>query len=131
MNRAIVVLALLLVSGCAQLLPHQPQYLEPHEMLLDGIQALSTDGSTAKLEALIVKHPESRQAAAAMQLLKKTSEPQQAMTDNSGKAEVEKLRNQNHRLSEELGKLRQDNELMKNDLEKLRQLLIKSEKRSS
>jgi hypothetical protein len=120
-----VVLILFLLSGCTQLLPHQTQSSDPCDMLLDGIQTLMKDGSTVELEALIKKYPESRQAAAAMQLL---NEPQPTTI---GKTDVEKLRNQNNRLSEDLGKLRHENELLKNDLEKLRQLLIKSEKRSS
>lgn len=114
MNHAILLLLVLLLSGCSYLTPQRPAAGEAEDLLLQGIHSLTEKNSLTVLQNLIKQYPDSPQAVAAMQLLK-TYRKQPPKDDD--KAELEKLRSENKRLHE--------------DLEKLRQLLIKSEKRAS
>jgi len=110
---------LLLVStltGCAGLfLPPAPEQ-EATNRLLKGIHELRQKDSSTTLESLIQSHPDSSEARAAKDLLRLRAECTEAKKADAGS---------------ELEKLRQENSRLQDDLEQLRQLLIQSEKSAS
>lgn len=115
MKRIAFLLLLITLTGCAGLFSPAPNH-EATGRLAEGIQELQQKNSSATLESLIQRHPKSLEARAAKDVLRLHAECAAAKKTGAGS---------------ELEKLRQENRRLQNDLEKLRQLLIKSEKSAS
>ncbi|PLY02612.1 MAG: hypothetical protein C0624_08025 [Desulfuromonas sp.] len=113
MRLATVLLLLTLLSSCATI-PRQPETSQDADKLLqEGIVALGEKHSTHLLKQLVKQYPDTPQAKAAAQILKVCLKKKA----DTNKGEIEKLKQENLQLKE--------------DLDKLRQLLISSEKRAS
>jgi len=115
-TRIIGLIVMVLLSGCAGLFPPPPPEAPITNQLLQGIHELHQQNSSRTLDALIQEHPKSSEARAAREVLRLHAGSDAPVTPGS---------------SGDLEKLREENSRLQNDLEQLRKLLIQSEKSDS